>query len=311
MGKISAAKKKQKRKDFQKVKFKVGKKLPKNTNETRATFKAKTLILKQQFQLDKEGPVSHRNLSWRELLAHLGHYNPSIKLDAINSLKEMIVANSDLIQLEFNNLLESVCPLFTDRDYKIRDPAMNLFKTLILLPYFSNKSVLIPFYNFINVHLSCAMTHSVESVQHTSLKLLDILIENMPDLVRTNAYSIFDNFISQISNTNLKGDKRQLKNDPYKLTSTQTWRHNVLSRLYRMLVIVSTSPAEKQKYSVGPLQQQDENAQMDFLNNKSLEATKLSTTLIEFDSHRQCLITVNSNLNVNKPSIRIWLEFYF
>jgi hypothetical protein len=38
MGKISAAKKKAKRKDFQKVKFKVGKKLPKNLNETKATF---------------------------------------------------------------------------------------------------------------------------------------------------------------------------------------------------------------------------------------------------------------------------------
>ena len=65
MGKISAAKKKERRKDFQKVKFKVGKKLPKNLNETRATFKAKTLILKKQFQLDKEGPVSHRNLTWK------------------------------------------------------------------------------------------------------------------------------------------------------------------------------------------------------------------------------------------------------
>lgn len=64
MTKPSAAKKAAK-KDFQKVKFKVGKKLPKNLNETRATFKAKTLILKQQFQLDKEGPVSHRNLSWK------------------------------------------------------------------------------------------------------------------------------------------------------------------------------------------------------------------------------------------------------
>ena len=65
MGKISAAKKMAKRKDFQKTKLKVGRKLPKNTNETRATFKAKTLIIKQQFQLEKEGPVSHRNLSWK------------------------------------------------------------------------------------------------------------------------------------------------------------------------------------------------------------------------------------------------------
>jgi hypothetical protein len=65
MGKISAAKKKAKRKDFQKVKFKVGKKLPKNLNETKATFQSKTLIIKKQFQLEKEGPVSHRNLSWK------------------------------------------------------------------------------------------------------------------------------------------------------------------------------------------------------------------------------------------------------
>ena len=65
MGKISQAKKKERRKDFQKVKFKVGKTLPKNTNETRATFKAKTLVLKQQFKTDKEGPVSHRNLTWK------------------------------------------------------------------------------------------------------------------------------------------------------------------------------------------------------------------------------------------------------
>jgi hypothetical protein len=65
MGKISAAKKKEKRKDFQKIKFKVGKKLNKNTNETRTNFKAKTLIIKQQYQLDKEGPLSHRNLSWK------------------------------------------------------------------------------------------------------------------------------------------------------------------------------------------------------------------------------------------------------
>jgi hypothetical protein len=44
---------KSKNKDFQKVKFKVGKKIQKNANETKATFKAKTLILKQQFNEEK------------------------------------------------------------------------------------------------------------------------------------------------------------------------------------------------------------------------------------------------------------------
>lgn len=232
---------KSKIKDFQKVKFKVGKKLPKNLNETRATFKAKTLILKQQFKLEKDGPVSHRNLSWKELLAHLGHYNQSVKLDALNSLKEMISNNDDLIRTEFSNLLENLCPLFADREYKVREATIVLFKTLILLPLFKdqNSNLLQPFYGLINVYLSCAMTHIVDTVQYSSLKLLDILIEHMPDLIRIHAYSIFENFIEQISKATLKGNKRTLKNDPYKMTSTQTWRHNVLNRLHKMLMIVN------------------------------------------------------------------------
>jgi hypothetical protein len=71
MGKSSGMLKKSKQfKDFQKVKFKVGKKLPKNLNETKATFKAKSLIIKQQF-VEKEGPVSHRNLTWKVKLKWL------------------------------------------------------------------------------------------------------------------------------------------------------------------------------------------------------------------------------------------------
>ena len=61
MGKHSS--KKLKKQELNKVKFKIGRQLPKNLNDTRAQFKAKTLILKQQFQLEKEGPVSHRNLT--------------------------------------------------------------------------------------------------------------------------------------------------------------------------------------------------------------------------------------------------------
>lgn len=44
---------KTKNKDFQKIKFKVGKKIQKNTNDTKAVFKAKTLVIKQQFKEEK------------------------------------------------------------------------------------------------------------------------------------------------------------------------------------------------------------------------------------------------------------------
>ena len=61
MGRHSS--KKFKKEELNKFKFKLGRKLPKNLNEARAQFKTKTLILKQQFQLENVGPVSHRNLT--------------------------------------------------------------------------------------------------------------------------------------------------------------------------------------------------------------------------------------------------------
>ena len=62
----SAKKKKEKAKDFQKAKLKVGKARPKNTNATDTTFAAKSIVLKQQ-SLDESkreaGPLFNHNLS--------------------------------------------------------------------------------------------------------------------------------------------------------------------------------------------------------------------------------------------------------
>jgi pre-rRNA-processing protein IPI1 len=204
----------------------------------------------------------------------------------------MILKNDDLIKLEFNNLLENVCPLFTDRCYKTREAAIQLLKTLISLPYFNNKSVLQPFYGLINVHLSCAMTHIVEEVQHSSLKLLDILIESLPDLVKTHAYNIFENFIDQISKANLKGE-RTLKNDPFKFTSTQAWRHNVLNHLYKMLLIVAENKNGKRIDS-------------EFIELNGDESSKISTFFIEFDESRKCLINIDTNRVDNRTTLKIW-----
>lgn len=58
--------KKNESKEFQKIKFKVGKILNrKNTIETKANFKAKTIILKQQFRQQNNVQVSHKNFSWK------------------------------------------------------------------------------------------------------------------------------------------------------------------------------------------------------------------------------------------------------
>ena len=107
----------------------------------------------------------------------------------------------------------------------------------------------------------------MDNVQNSSLKLLDVLIERLPQLVRSQAYTIFDNFINQISKASLKGDRRTLKNDPYKMTSTQAWRDKVLSRLHRMLLIVA----------------RDEHA----------EPKRTKTLILEFEGFRKCEVQWN------------------
>jgi pre-rRNA-processing protein IPI1 len=164
----------------------------------------------------------------------------------------MLQKNSDLfLNYELNHILESVCPLFIDREYKIRKQINEFIKLLLNILLKNDKLILLkPFYKLINAHLSCAMTHIDENIQYNSLIILDIFIQYLPDIIYLHSYNIFENFIEQISKvTSCSGGgggggvnttcRRVLKNDPYKLTSTQSWRSNVLARLYKILVIVA------------------------------------------------------------------------
>lgn len=57
MGK-NKRKKKQREEDFKKVKLKVGKKLPKGTNETQTSFKSQGIVIPSQ-DLTKEGQLTN------------------------------------------------------------------------------------------------------------------------------------------------------------------------------------------------------------------------------------------------------------
>lgn len=82
MGKKSKQKK-NKYKDFQKVKLKVGKKLPKGQNETIATFKTRTIQVKKQLgkqDIDTALPTTKRKLN-----INVTTFNIAIKLSCVNS----------------------------------------------------------------------------------------------------------------------------------------------------------------------------------------------------------------------------------
>jgi len=51
------SKKKKKKQDFQKVKLKVGRKLPRPANETRTQFKVRGINIKSQFHSEQSAPA--------------------------------------------------------------------------------------------------------------------------------------------------------------------------------------------------------------------------------------------------------------
>lgn len=265
---MAKSKKAQKKVDFNKVRFKIGKKLPKNLNETRTDFKAKSLIIKQQFSTtDRKTnePVSHRNLTLKELFTNLNHHNVNTRLDAITSIRDMCQENKELVGVELSTLLEHVCLLFNDREHKIRKVAIQLLSFILHLDL--DRALFKPYFNLLNAHLSCSMTHIDENIQNSSLQILDLLIQYLPSLILNHYSQIFESFIEQISKlstTKSNGKtKRVLKNDPYKLTSTQAWRSNVLTRIYKLISLLTNEYRPQVPHS---MQKREENIQM---NNDS------------------------------------------
>ena len=159
-------------------------------------------------------------------------------MNALINIKEICVNNSEFLLAEIGILLENLCPLFINRDYKIRETSILLFRTILSLPNIREKNIIMPFYDLIDIHLSCAMTHLIEKIKYSSLKILDILIENLPDFLLLKPYKIFDNFLDQISVESPSTKKRTLKNDPCRFTSTQNWRYSVLKRMHTMMNII-------------------------------------------------------------------------
>lgn len=264
-------------------------------------------------------------------MIHLNHHNQSIRLDAVNSLKEMLQKNFDyMINNELNQLLEAICPLFVDREYKIRklinELLKQLFSQLISTAKNNDLTRLKPFYRLLNAHLSCAMTHIDENIQYNSLIILDIFIQYLPNLIFSHSYNIFENFIEQISkiatssaNTSSFTSKkhhhhhqihqkhqqyqspqsqcrRVLKNDPYKLTSTQSWRSNVLLRLYKLLLIVSSSSSSPSSLSNSSLDE----------NNTNINNSETNNNIIKFNELTECifkLIDPNTTI-INRETIK-------
>ncbi|XP_077867461.1 testis-expressed protein 10-like [Saccoglossus kowalevskii] len=229
----TARKKREKRKDFQKVKLRVGKKKQPAVNATNVNFRSQAIHIKEQLKTDSSQPTNRRKQTVQELFSHLNHYNSSIRQDSLLGLKDLFVQHPQQISNHLSNVLEHVSSLFTDSEHDVRRTAIGLLQ--YIFPHLSANQVS-PFFGILNSHLCCAMTHIFEDIRFDSLKVLDLVLQYFPELVTKHSNQLVPNFVNQISKSSgAAKSSRILTVNPSSKLSSQKWRRKVLQRLYQFL----------------------------------------------------------------------------
>ncbi|XP_013783328.1 testis-expressed protein 10 homolog [Limulus polyphemus] len=239
--------KKRKNQDFQKVKFKVGRKLPKGTNVTDTSFKARKIAVPFQIKLtNTEEPKTHRKLTVKDLLSRLQHYSPSTRHESLMGLKDLLTQNSELIDSNLASLVEQLSELTTDKDVAVRKAVLKVLN--IIFGHIKSEQI-IPFFPILTSYLCCALTHIISDIRHDSLSLLDLLLEKFPDLVCSYSDRLMPNFMEQIStkktvslgSTSNFTETRILAVSPGDKITSQVWRVKVLTRVANFLKAALTS----------------------------------------------------------------------
>ncbi|KAJ7354742.1 Testis-expressed sequence 10 protein [Desmophyllum pertusum] len=198
-------KRKLKEQDFQKVKLRIGKKLQPAQNATDTSFKSRSIFIPSQLQqkLDSE-PTNQRNQSLKDLLSQVGHYSVTTRQEALVGLKDLFQRHEYLLQENLGIVIKRVAEKMTDSDPSVRQSLLLLLCFVFpLVP----QERMAPFSPLVTAHLSCAMTHIYDDIQHDSLGFLELCLRYFPDLMVTSSSQLIQNFVGMISHQTTSGTK--------------------------------------------------------------------------------------------------------
>lgn len=168
----SAKKKREKKKDFQKPKLKVGKARPKAANHTETNFRAKAIVLNQQLNVDAPSTIQqfHHHLSLltskadsqrKESLAFLTTYLSS-------------TSRASGLPVTIGALLERTCPCILDGSAGVRSQLLKLFQTLPHADVQDQIPKLLP-------HIRAGMTHLSRDIRLSALDFLSWIVAVAPE----------------------------------------------------------------------------------------------------------------------------------
>ncbi|CAL1525943.1 unnamed protein product [Lymnaea stagnalis] len=242
-----AKSKKNRQKDFQKVKFKVGKKLPKGDNVTNLSFKTRQIKLTQRIKEDDgQKPVTKNKLGIQDLLRQCDHHSSSARVNAVCGLKELWLNNTSdlLIPTNVNGygvILKKLSTLLIDNEAVVRHTVINLFK--LILNRLAVKStednmnrLAGNLFTHIHAFLCCAMNHVHEDIKLDALLLFDTLLDTFPLLMVQQTGDLMKNLIGLISTPVYLGTKgnattQRLSLNPDSKLPAMKFRARVLQRM--------------------------------------------------------------------------------
>ncbi|KAI0315863.1 hypothetical protein OF83DRAFT_1061342 [Amylostereum chailletii] len=176
-------KKKEKAADFSKAKLKLGKgkKLP--TNQIDTSFKARSIALPSQSiasQKDDAAPTTKRKLTFDDLIAHLKHYSPGTRRDALLGLRELLEFHPSLIEPSLTTLFGACVRLIGDEEASVRKALLSFFSWILpLIP----KSNLTPHTPMLLLFTTSAQTHIFPEIEIDAVRFLDLFLDIVPAVV--------------------------------------------------------------------------------------------------------------------------------
>ncbi|GAV07228.1 hypothetical protein RvY_17095 [Ramazzottius varieornatus] len=168
------------RKDFQKVKFKVGKQKPKGLNATDTSFKTKGIALRTQFQVSSAAHTSSRGLGVKEICSLLGHSTASQRTFAFNELTDYLNNHATLACDNLGNLLNAILPRLMDEDHRLRTRCWAALTCLFQIATGRCSTALEPFSSVIVNYVVCGLTHVEAAIAVSSLSAVDLLTDFLP-----------------------------------------------------------------------------------------------------------------------------------
>ncbi|KAI1329949.1 Rix1 complex component [Xylariaceae sp. FL0255] len=162
----SAKKKKEKKKDFQKPKLKVGKAKPKASNFTDTSFKSKSIVLQQQLSEIAPDVVER----FKHQVSLTSSRSESQRRDALAYLAGQISTNPPTNPVGTSTLLQKLLPLMTDISASVRT---QLLKTLQQLP----PPEIRPHVEKVILYIRGAMTHLSQDVKDDGLNYMEWLLD--------------------------------------------------------------------------------------------------------------------------------------